>query len=142
MDINDYHEHGNIIITNLLLPLGHISNTATVAAEVRNTSIALGPELVVDLYNITAAIKEATCGHHGKFNRLNIPVKASISLPPHVEDAFPNYSTINNRRAAVSGMYEYELVEATPNVAIEFAALPGVSSFMNKGHEASGFLHV
>ena len=25
--INDYHEQGNIIITNLLLPLGHISNT-------------------------------------------------------------------------------------------------------------------
>ena len=24
--INDYHEQGNIIITNLLLPLGHISN--------------------------------------------------------------------------------------------------------------------
>ena len=24
--INDYHEHGNMIITNLLLPLGHISN--------------------------------------------------------------------------------------------------------------------
>src|SRR6187401_166425 len=25
--INNYHEQGNIIITNLLLPLGHISNT-------------------------------------------------------------------------------------------------------------------
>ena len=24
--INDYHEQGNIIITNLLLPIGHISN--------------------------------------------------------------------------------------------------------------------
>src|SRR6187399_1657754 len=26
--INNYHEQGNIIITNLLLPLGHISNTS------------------------------------------------------------------------------------------------------------------
>src|SRR6187399_2108701 len=25
--INNYHEQGNIIITNLLLPLGHISNS-------------------------------------------------------------------------------------------------------------------
>ena len=24
--INDYHEQGNMVITNLLLPLGHISN--------------------------------------------------------------------------------------------------------------------
>ena len=32
--INDYHEQGNIIIiTNLLLPLGHISNSLTLALE-------------------------------------------------------------------------------------------------------------
>ena len=31
--INDYHEKGNIIITNLLLPLGHISNSLPLALE-------------------------------------------------------------------------------------------------------------
>ena len=31
--INDYHEQGNIIITNLLLPLGHISNSLPLALE-------------------------------------------------------------------------------------------------------------
>ena len=31
--INDYHEQRNIIITNLLLPLGHISNSLPLALE-------------------------------------------------------------------------------------------------------------
>ena len=31
--INDYHEQGNIIITLLLLPLGHISNSLPLALE-------------------------------------------------------------------------------------------------------------
>ena len=31
--INDYHEQGNMIITKLLLPLGHISNSLPLALE-------------------------------------------------------------------------------------------------------------
>ena len=31
--INNYHEQGNMIITNLLLPLGHISNSLPLALE-------------------------------------------------------------------------------------------------------------
>ena len=33
--INDYHEQGNIIITNLLLPLGHISNTYSISLIIK-----------------------------------------------------------------------------------------------------------
>ncbi|XBH84605.1 hypothetical protein VPH35_072734 [Triticum aestivum] len=58
---------------------------AAVAAEVRNTTTALGSELTIDLYNTTTAIGVTSCGHHDKFNLLNIPVKASISPPPHVQ---------------------------------------------------------
>ncbi|XP_044436852.1 uncharacterized protein [Triticum aestivum] len=109
-----------------------VHDAATVATEVRNTTTALGPELAVDLCKTMATTKVATCGHYGKLDGLNIPVKASISPPHHVQDAFPNYSTISNCRADVAGTDEYELVEATPGVAIELAILPGVSSFMNK----------
>ena len=31
--MNNYHEHGNIIITTLLLPLGHITNSLPLALE-------------------------------------------------------------------------------------------------------------
>ncbi|XP_073360000.1 uncharacterized protein [Aegilops tauschii subsp. strangulata] len=60
-------------------------DAATAATEVCNTTTALGPELAIDLCNTTAAMGVATCGHHDKFDRLNIPVKASISPPPHVQ---------------------------------------------------------
>ncbi|EMS57758.1 Ureide permease 5 [Triticum urartu] len=59
-------------------------DAATVAAEVRNTTTALGPELAIVLCNTTAAIGVATCGHHDRFHGLNIPVTANISPPPHV----------------------------------------------------------
>ncbi|XBH63283.1 hypothetical protein VPH35_117303 [Triticum aestivum] len=97
---------------------------ATVAAEVHNTTTALGPELAIDLCNTTAAIGVATCGHHDKFDGLNIPVKAIISLPPHIQVTFPIFSTISNRRVVVAGTDEYALVEAIPDIAIELAVQP------------------
>ena len=44
--INDYHEQGNIIKTNLLLPLGHISN-----------SLPLQPEGFVDTKGVNKVCK-------------------------------------------------------------------------------------
>ena len=37
--INDYHEQGNIIITLLLLPLGHISNTYDISDSIAGVGI-------------------------------------------------------------------------------------------------------
>ena len=39
--INDYHEQGNIIITNLLLPLGHISNRRTSESKISSSGVIL-----------------------------------------------------------------------------------------------------
>ena len=56
--INDYHEQGNITITNLLLPLGHISNSLSLAPALSQTALMSRPPGVANVGSIEKGDQE------------------------------------------------------------------------------------